>query len=189
MLLKNTPPQRQGAVQLGEDHTTPRMAEALAFYRKDMQDIVALSASPHLPWGTPWAGTAVGGILGLTYGIVKSMATLAPFGGLRNPPMKSLGKGAVLGLTYEALKGTCLAFGDSELAATGIAAGVTGAVAAFVGHPRANFHWRAVPTFGFIAAVDLVLLTYLTDPNATFRAKHHHHHHHEGGHQHAAGHH
>lgn len=69
MLLKNTPPARHGAVQLGEDHTTPRMAQALAFYRKDMQDTIALSASPHLPWGTPWAGTTVGAILGLTYGM------------------------------------------------------------------------------------------------------------------------
>lgn len=78
MLLKNTPPARHGAVQLGEDHTTPRMSQALAFYRKDMQDIVALSASPHLPWGTPWAGTAVGAILGLTYGIGTPLVSLVP---------------------------------------------------------------------------------------------------------------
>ena len=104
ILLKNTPPARHGAVQLGEDHTTPRMAQALAYYRKDMQDIVALSASPDLPWGTPWAGTTVGAILGLTYGLgtslnlhlhsfllVKSMTTGASYRGLRAPPMKSLG--------------------------------------------------------------------------------------------------
>ena len=79
MLLKNTPPVRHGPVQLGEDHTTPRMAQALAYYRKDMQDIVSLSASPHLPWGTPWAGTTVGAILGLTYGIGTHSVVLSVF--------------------------------------------------------------------------------------------------------------
>lgn len=74
-----------------------------------------------------------------------------------------------------------------------VAAGVTGAAMVWAGHPRANFHWRAVPLYGLIAAADLALIAYLTDPSAEFRSKRHEHGHgHGDGHGHghaAAGHH